>query len=100
MTPKNKRSRRPDGQRLLFSSCWGQNVVILKSSMRVVQKGQTRCKGWYSIAYLGIRYLAKRLPWQTNKILVMENPRFRWKYCSTFCGGSKPYPAGFGVFQI
>ena len=27
----------------------GQNVVILKSSMRVGQKGQTRCKGWYSI---------------------------------------------------
>ena len=35
---------------VLFRVMLGQNVVILKSSMRVVQKGKTRCKGWYSIA--------------------------------------------------
>ena len=34
---------------VLFLSCWGQNVVIFKSSMRVVQIGKSPCKGWYSI---------------------------------------------------
>ena len=34
---------------VLFLSCWGQNVDIFKSSMRVVQIGKSPCKGWYSI---------------------------------------------------
>ena len=61
---------------VLFRVMLGQNVVILKSSMRVVQIGKSPCKGWYSIVQLGVPFLGQILPWQTNSTLIISIPRF------------------------
>ena len=47
------------------------------------------------------------LPWHLNMILVIQIPRFRWRYYSMVYGGSKPPPykgagptARWQVFRI
>ena len=55
---------------------FGVKSSFCQSSMLVVQITKIPCKAWYMAAYLGILCPVQRLPWQINKILCIQRPRF------------------------